>query len=89
MRVDPDAAQWPAATPLREVTTAAQDVPGSLRRLAAAIEAGEWGDVRACAVLMLNEPGVHCFGYGRDGTLPMTALMCQNIIIAAARGLDR
>lgn len=77
--------------PLREVAPVASDPVGALRRLADRMAAGEMDEdgqpPRAVLVLVIEPDGVHGYGLGRDGTLPLTALMAANFIDKAQRGL--
>lgn len=73
---------------LREVPTAAHDIPGSLRRLADQIDAGGFANVQAVGVVVLNNGHTTTYGYGRDGDRGTIALMFQNAIQKFARGLD-
>lgn len=55
---------------LRETTL--QDVAAHLRKLADAVERGEYGEVGCCAVAMLGNT-LTVFAYGADGAGPSAA----------------
>lgn len=53
-----------------------RDVPGKLRDLAAAIEAGEYGDVSCAAVVILADR-LEVFGMGPESRAPETIAALQ------------
>jgi hypothetical protein len=68
----PTLVQFPVSTPLT-------DIPAKLRDLAAAVEAGTYGEVSAVAVVMAHNGSipVEVFGYGDAD--PMRALALLHI----------
>jgi hypothetical protein len=66
------------------------DVPGLLRELADAIEAGAHGKVYAAAVV-LESPGMPVFGYGRADPVNASELFAcahQKLVLARLRDAD-
>lgn len=72
---------------LREVPTAAADPVFHLRNLADKLEAGEFGPIRAVAVVVLGDQ-LDAFGYGQDGEPGMISRMLQRANHRIVMGLE-
>lgn len=64
------------------------DVPGMLRKLANAVENGDYGDVECCAIAILHDKGegndMAVLGFGKNSALPMITCTLLNATYSAA-----
>jgi len=65
-----------------------KDPVAELRRLADEIEAGDWGAVDTCAVVIMGDT-LEVFGSGTDSAGPSVAVLLQAGILRIARAVER